>query len=156
MQVEQQPEDAAVSEPPASEAAASEDTAMLVRMYTDELSDETSVTSADNAVVRTSTPVNESESNSSSTPTTMPATPANSVVQDIITAATMEAASLSTGGDDEVATPHIENPQGSVNEAERTEQETAEQGDDASPMVLEEEGTAATPSGKSVQTYGTG
>lgn len=156
MQVEQQPEDAAVSEPPASEAAASEDTAMLVRMYTDELSDETSVTSADNAVVRTSTPVNESESNSSSTPTTIPATPANSVVQDIITAATMEAASLSQGGDDEVATSHIENPQGSVNEAERTEPETAEQGDDASPMVLEEEGTAATPSGKSVQTYGTG
>ena len=156
MQVEQQPEDAAVSEPPAPEAAASEDTAMLVSMYTDEPSDETSVTSADNAVVRTSTPVNESESNSSSTPTTMPATPANSVVQDIITAATMEAASLSTGGDDEVVTPDIENPQGSVNEAERSEQEAAQQGDDGSPMALEEEGTAATPSGEWAQSYGTG
>lgn len=146
MQVEQQPEDAAVSEPPVPEVAASEDTAMLVRMYTDEPSDETSVTSADSAVMRTSTPVNESEGNSS-TPTMVPATSASSVVQDIITAATMEAASLSTGGVDEVVTPDIENPQGSINEAERTEQETAQQGDDGSPMALEEEGTAATPSG---------
>ena len=153
MQVEQQPEDAAVSEPPASEAAASEDTATVVRMYTDEPSDETSVTSADNSVVRTSTPVNESEGNSSST--TMPATPASSVVQDIITAATMEAASLSTGGDDQVTTPGIENPQGSVSEAERTEQETAQQGDEDSPMALEEEGTAATASGESARTCDT-
>ena len=153
MQVEQQPEDADVSEPPASEAAASEDTAMVVRMYTDEPSDETSVTSADNSVVRTSTPVNESEGNTSST--TMPATPASSVVQDIITAATMEAASLSTVGNDQVATPDIENPQGSVNEAERTEQETAQQGDEGSPMAMEEEGTAATPRGESAQTYDT-
>jgi len=153
MQVEQQPADAAVSEPPTS---APEDTSMLVRMNTDEPSDETSVTSADDSVVRTSTPVNESEANSSSTPTTMPPRPASSVVQDIITAATMEAASLSAGGDDEVEGPDFEDPQGSVSEPERTEQETAQQEGDGSPMALEEEGTVATPSGESPQTYGTG
>jgi len=156
MQVEQQPVDAAVSEPPVSETAALEDTSMLVRMYTDEPSDETSVTSADHSVVRTSTPVNESEGNSSSTPTTMPSRPASSVVQDIITAATMEAASLSAGGDDEVEASDIEIPQGSVTEPERTQQETAQEEGDGSPMALEEEGTVATPSGESAQTCGTG
>jgi len=152
MQVEQQPADAAVSQPAASETAAPEDASMLVRMYTDEPADEASITSADHTAVRTSTPVNESEDNSSSTSTTMPATPANSVVQDIISAATMEAASLSAGGDDEVGAPDTENPQGSADEAERTEQETGQQESDGSPMALEEEGAAATPSGESVQT----
>lgn len=142
MQVEEQPADATVSVPPASEASAPEDTSMLVRMYTDEPADEASVTSADHAVVRTSTPVNENEASS-----TLPVAPASSVVQDIITAATMEAASISAGGGDELVAPDIENPQGTANEAERTEQETVQQGSDGSPMALEEEGTAAMPSG---------
>lgn len=142
MQVEEQPADATVSVPPASEASAPEDTSMLVRMYTDEPADEASVTSADHAVVRTSTPVNENEASS-----TLPVVPASSVVQDIITAATMEAASISAGGGDELVAPDIENPQGTANEAERTEQETVQQGSDGSPMALEEEGTAAMPSG---------
>ena len=147
MQVEEQPADAAVSVPPASEASAPEDTSMLVRMYTDEPVDEASVTSADDAVVRTSTPVNENEGTSSSASSTLPVVPASSVVQDIITAATMEAASISAGGGDELVAPDIENPQGTANEAERTEQETVQQGSDGSPMALEEEGTAAMPSG---------
>ena len=147
MQVEEQPADAAVSVPPASEASAPEDTSMLVRMYTDEPVDEASVTSADDAVVRTSTPVNENEGTSSSASSTLPVVPASSVVQDIITAATMEAASISAGGGDELVVPDIENPQGTANEAERTEQETVQQGSDGSPMALEEEGTAAMPSG---------
>ena len=147
MQVEEQPADAAVSVPPASEASAPEDTSMLVRMYTDEPVDEASVTSADDAVVRTSTPVNENEGTSSLASSTLPVVPASSVVQDIITAATMEAASISAGGGDELVAPDIENPQGTANEAERTEQETVQQGSDGSPMALEEEGTAAMPSG---------
>ena len=147
MQVEEQPADAAVSVPPASEAPAPEDTSMLVRMYTDEPVDEASVTSADDAVVRTSTPVNENEGTSSLASSTLPVVPASSVVQDIITAATMEAASISAGGGDELVAPDIENPQGTANEAERTEQETVQQGSDGSPMALEEEGTAAMPSG---------
>lgn len=142
MQVEEQPADATVSVPPASEASAPEDTSMLVRMYTDEPADEASVTSADHAVVRTSTPVNENEASS-----TLPVAPASSVVQDIITAATMEAASISAGGGDELVAPDIETTQGTANEAERTEQETVQQGSDGSPMALEEEGTAAMPSG---------
>lgn len=147
MQVEEQPADAAVSVPPASEASAPEDTSLLVRMYTDEPADEASVTSADHAVVRTSTPVNENEGTSSSTSSTLPVAPASSVVQDIITAATMEAASISAGGGDELVAPDIETPQGTANEAETTEQETVQQGSDGSPMALEEEGTAAMPSG---------
>lgn len=147
MQVEEQPADAAVSVPPASEASAPEDTSMLVRMYTDEPVDEASVTSADDAVVRTSTPVNENEGTSSSASSTLPVVPASSVVQNIITAATMEAASISAGGGDELVAPDIENPQVTGNEAERTEQETVQQGSDGSPMALEEEGTAAMPSG---------
>jgi len=147
MQVEEQPADAAVSVPPASEASAPEDTSLLVRMYTDEPGDEASVTSADHAVVRTSTPVNENEGTSSSTSSTLPVAPASSVVQDIITAATMEAASISAGGGDELVAPDIENPQGTANETETTEQETVQQGSDGSPMALEEEGTAAMPSG---------
>ena len=107
MQVEEQPADAAVSVPPASEASAPEDTSMLVRMYTDEPVDEASVTSADDAVVRTSTPVNENEGTSSSASSTLPVVPASSVVQDIITAATMEAASISAGGGDELVVPDI-------------------------------------------------
>lgn len=142
MQVEEQPADATVSVPPASEASAPEDTSMLVRMYTDEPADEASVTSADHAVVRTSTPVNENEASS-----TLPVAPASSVVQDIITAATMEAASISAGGGNELVAPDIETTQGTANEAERTEQETVQQGSDGSPMALEEEGTAAMPSG---------
>lgn len=147
MQVEEQPADAAVSVPPASEASAPEDTSMLVRMYTDEPADEASVTSADHAVVRTSTPVNENEGTSSSASSTLPVVPTRSVVQDIITAATMEAASISAGGGDELVAPDIETTQGTANEAERTEQETVQQGSDGSPMALEEEGTAAMPSG---------
>lgn len=148
MQVEQQPEEATVSEPVASETGAVEDASMLVRMYMDEPAAETSTTSTDQAVVRTSTPVNESEEQPSSTPTSMSATPATSVVQDIISAATVEAASLSTG-DDEVTAPAADNSQASANEAERTEQETGQQGSDGSP--IEEEGTSATPSGECVQ-----
>lgn len=152
MQVEQQPAEPAVSEPVASETGATEDASMLVRMYMDEPASETSTTSTDPAVVRTSTPVNESDDHSSSTPTSMSAAPASSVVQDIISAATVEAASLSAG-DEEVAAPVAETLQASANEAERAEQEASQQGSDGSPMALEEEGTSATPSGESVQMY---
>ncbi|KAJ7352898.1 E3 ubiquitin-protein ligase huwe1 [Desmophyllum pertusum] len=72
------------------------------------------------------------------------ATPASAVVQDIISAATVEAASLSAG--DEVEAPAADSFQGSVGEAERTEQDAAQQESDGSPMALEEDGTAATPS----------
>ena len=148
MQVEQQASDTAVeAEPTPSEPAPAEDASMLIRMYMDEPTAEASTTSTDQAVVRTSTPVDESEDHASSESPAVPSTPASAVVQDIISAATVEAASLSTG--EEAATPAAESLQGSASEAETTDQETGQQGSDGSPMALEEEGTAATPSGKS-------
>lgn len=158
MQVEQQQgvdataAAATTSVPAASEpqGATTEDASMLVRLYMDEpaAAEAASTTSTDQASMRTSTPVNESEDHSPSASIMMStATPASAVVQDIISAATVEAASLSAG--DEVEAPAADSFQGSVGEAERTEQDAAQQESDGSPMALEEDGTAATPSGES-------
>ena len=148
MQVEQQPADTATEvEATPSEPTPTEDASMLIRMYMDETSTEASAASTDQAMVRTSTPVNESEQHPSSvSPAVVPATPASSVVQDIISAATAEAASVSTG--EEAATPAIGSHLGSLTEAESTEQEAAEQEGDSSPMALEEEGMTTAASGK--------
>ena len=148
MQVEQQPADTATEvEATPSEPTPTEDASMLIRMYMDETSTEAPAASTDQAMVRTSTPVNESEQHPSSvSPAVVAATPASSVVQDIISAATAEAASVST--EDEAATPAIGSHLGSLTEAESTEQEVAEQEGDSSPMALEEEGMTTAASGK--------
>lgn len=143
MQVEQQPV-AAESEPSISGQGASDDTSVLVSMSMDEPALETL---SDQAAVRTSTPANDNEDHSSAALAMTPPTtaPVSLVVQDIISAATVEAANLSVG-DEEPAPPSVEvNTQGSAGEAEKTEQEARQQESDGSPMALGEEGaTAAT------------
>lgn len=143
MQVEQQPV-AAESEPSISGQGASDDTSVLVSMSMDEPALETL---SDQAAVRTSTPANDNENHSSAALAMTPPTtaPVSLVVQDIISAATVEAANLSVG-DEEPAPPSVEvNTQGSAGEAEKTEQEARQQESDGSPMALGEEGaTAAT------------
>lgn len=143
MQVEQQPV-AAESEPSISGQGASDDTSVLVSMSMDEPALETL---SDQAAVRMSTPANDNENHSSAALAMTPPTtaPVSLVVQDIISAATVEAANLSVG-DEEPAPPSVEvNTQGSAGEAEKTEQEARQQESDGSPMALGEEGaTAAT------------
>ena len=148
MQVEQQSLDTVrEAEATPSEPTPTEDASMLIRMYMDEPSAEAPASSSDEAMVRTSTPVNESEEHASSvSPAVVPATPASSIVQDIISAATAEVAGVRTAG--EAATSAIESRPGSVTEAESTEQQAVQQESDSSPMALEEEGTTTAPSGK--------
>ena len=144
MQVEQQPV-AAESEPSVSEQGASDDTSVLVSMSMDEPALETSTSLSDQAAVRTSTPANDNEDHSSAALAMTPPTtaPVSLVVQDIISAATVEAANLSVG-DEEPAPPSVDvNTQGSASEAERTEQEARQQESNGSPMTLGEEGAPA-------------
>ena len=144
MQVEQQP--AAASEPAASEQGASGDASVLVSMSMDEPILETSAASTDQATVRTSTPADDVPA-----PTVTSPTPAGSVVQDIISAATVEAASLRAGDEVPAPPPVADNPQGTASEAESTDQDARQQEDDSSPMALGEEGTVATTDAESAQ-----
>ena len=148
MQVEQQPV-AAESEPSVSEQGASDDTSVLVSMSMDEPVLEMSSTSlSDQAAVRTSTPADESEDHSAATPVMTPPTtaPVSLVVQDIISAATVEAANL-RAGDEVPASPPVDvSTQRSTSEVEETEQEAGQQEkqeSDGSPMALGEEGATA-------------
>lgn len=150
MQVEQQPVEAE-SEPSASDQDPAGDTSVLVSMSMDEPVFESSTSSADQATVRTSTPANENDDQPSSIPSMTPPTPANSVVQDIISAATLEAANLRAGNEVPAPPPVVPTTQDSSSIAERTEQETGQQEGDGSPMALGEEGTTSTAGAESVQ-----
>lgn len=145
MQVEQQPVEAESDQEPAG------DTSVLVSMSMDEPVFESSTSSADQATVRTSTPANENDDQPSSIPSMTPPTPANSVVQDIISAATLEAANLRAGDEVPAPPPVVPTTQDSSSIAERTEQETGQQEGDGSPMALGEEGAAAIAGAESVQ-----
>lgn len=145
MQVEQQPVEAESDQDPAG------DMSVLVSMSMDEPVFESSTSSADQATVRTSTPANENDDQPSSIPSMTPPTPANSVVQDIISAATLEAANLRAGDEVPAPPPVVPTTQDSSSIAERTEQETGQQEGDGSPMALGEEGTAAIAGAESVQ-----
>ena len=145
MQVEQQPVEAESDQDPAG------DTSVLVSMSMDEPVFESSTSSADQATVRTSTPANENDDQPSSIPSMTPPTPANSVVQDIISAATLEAANLRAGDEVPAPPPVVPTTQDSSSIAERTEQETGQQEGDGSPMALGEEGTTSTAGAESVQ-----
>lgn len=140
MQVEQQPV-ASESEPASSEEGAAVETCVLITM--DEPALDTSTTSADQAAVRTSTPANEGEDHTAVLSTLTPPTAARSVVQDILSAATVEAASLSAGDEVPPPPPATDTAQGATSDAEGTEQEVRQQEGDGSPMAIGEEGTAA-------------
>lgn len=157
MQVEQQPV-VAESEPLVPEQGSADGTSVLVSMSMDEPVLESSTSSSDQATVRTSTPANESEDHSVviSAITPPETTAVGSVVQDILSAATVEAAGRSAG--DEVPPPPPpplppveESSQGFVSETERTEQEANHQQGDGSPMALGEEGLAAGMGGERAQ-----
>ena len=153
MQVEEQPA-AAESEPAAAEQDDTGNTSASIGMSMDEPILSTSIPSADQAsIVRTSTPADDSEDPTAApAPTLTPPAHATSVAQDIISAATVEAAA-NQGGSDEVSTPQptADAPQATQSEAASTEHESRQQEGDGSPMALGEEGTSAAVGAEATQ-----
>lgn len=129
----------------ATEQGSLDEASVLVSMSMDEPLPETSASLSDQAMVRTSTPANESgEPSAAVAAITPPATiPVSSVVQDIISAATLEASSLNTNDVVPLPSEVSGNPQVSTTEEEGADQETAHAENDGSPMALGEEGTGA-------------
>lgn len=155
MQVEEQPAAAtAESEPAAAEQDATGNTSASIGMSMDEPILGTSILSADQAaIVRTSTPADDREDPMAApAPILTPPAHASSVAQDIISAATVEAAA-NQGGSDEVTTPQpaADAPQATQSEAASTEHESRKQEGDGSPMALGEEGTSAAVGAESTQ-----
>lgn len=153
MQVEEHSA-AAESEPAAAEQDDTGNTSASIGMSMDEPILSTSIPSADQAaIVRTSTPADDSEDPTAApAPTLTPPAHASSVAQDIISAATVEAAA-NQGGSDEVSTPQptADAPQATPSEAANTEHESRQQEGDGSPMALGEEGTSAAVGAESTQ-----
>ena len=129
----------------ATEQGSLDEASVLVSMSMDEPLPETSASLSDQAMVRTSTPANESgEPPAAVAAITPPATiPVSSVVQDIISAATLEASSLNTNDVVPLPSEVSDNPQVSTTEEEGADQETAHAENNGSPMALGDEGTGA-------------
>ena len=140
MQVELQ---ATVQEPDARtpEQESTEDPTVLVSMSMDEPVLETSASSE---MVRASTPANESREPSAPPETITPPLPPriSSVVQDILSAAALEASGQNTN----VRPPQLEGSNDahvSTSEEDRTGRDTGQVENDGSPMALGDEGTGA-------------
>lgn len=153
MQVELQ---ATAQEPDARtpEQESTEDPSVLVSMSMDEPVLETSASSA---MVRASTPANESGEPSAPPETITPPLPPRirSVVQDILSAAALEASGLNTN----VGPPQLEgsdNVRVSTSEEGGTGPDTGQVESDGSPMALGDEGTGAAARSDAAQNTSTG